>query len=237
MSEYQNSSSIGKLTGGVPIYVGNDQEGTLTEPVRRKPYLVLLLDEIEKAHKELYSLLLQVMDYGRLKDGHGRTIDFRNVILVMTSNVGALAVNPHKIVGDSLAAPKSEAETKLAAENRVLDAAKGTFSPEFLNRLDAIFVFHPLTDADIHGITDQQTAPLVHQLAEVKGIELDILPEVVNFLAKNGFSKELGARQLKRVVKQHVTVPLSERVFDKEFVDGDKVQVYMEGKTVKFRKI
>lgn len=237
MSEYQNPASIGKLTGGVPIYVGHDQEGTLTEPVRRKPYLVLLLDEIEKAHKDLYSILLQVMDYGKLKDGHGRPIDFRNVILVMTSNVGALAVNPHAIVGDSLAAPKSEEETKREAQNRVLEAAKGTFSPEFLNRLDAIFVFHPLTDKDIAGITDQQVKPLVYQLAEVKGIELDIEQPVFDFLAKNGFSKELGARQLKRTVKQHVTVPLAERVFDKEFVYGDKVKVYLEDNTVKFRKI
>lgn len=237
MSEYQNSTSIGKLTGGVPIYVGHDQEGTLTEPVRRTPYLVLLLDEIEKGHPDLYSLLLQVMDNGRLKDGHGRLIDFRNVILVMTSNVGALAVNPHKIVGDSLAAPKSEEETKRAAEERVLKAAKGRFAPEFLNRLDAILVFHPLTDADIHGITDQQVAPLMHQLVEVKGIELEILPEVVDFLAKKGFSKELGARQLNRTVKQHVSVPLARQVFAQEFVKGDKVQAYLDGETVKFRKV
>lgn len=237
MSEYQNSSSIGKLTGGVPIYVGHDQEGTLTEPVRRTPYLVLLLDEIEKGHPDLYSLLLQVMDYGKLKDGHGRVIDFSNVILVMTSNVGALAVNPHKIVGDSLAAPKTEEETKRAAEERVLKAAKGRFAPEFLNRLDAILVFHPLTDADIHGITDQQVAPLMHQLVEVKGIELEILPEVVDFLAKKGFSKELGARQLNRTVKQHVSVPLARKVFAAEFVKGDKVQAYLDGETVKFRKV
>ena len=238
MSEYQNASSIGKLTGGVPIYVGNDQEGTLTEPVRRRPYLVLLLDEIEKAHKDLYSLLLQVMDYGKLKDGHGRPIDYRNVILVMTSNVGALAVSEKAIVFDSVVEQKSAAETKLEAEERVRTAARGTFSAEFLNRLDEILVFHPLTTADILGITEKQVKPLITQLADAdeKGITLDIEQPVIDFLAKGGFSSELGARQLKRMVMKHLKVPIAEKVFDKKFAYGDTVTVYLEGSTVKFRK-
>lgn len=238
MSEYQNSSSIGKLTGGVPIYVGNDQEGTLTEPVRRRPYLVLLLDEIEKAHQDLYSILLQVMDYGRLKDGHGRPIDYRNVLLIMTSNVGALAVSEKAMVFDSVVEEKSETESKEAAEERVRSAARGTFSPEFLNRLDEILVFHPYTPADIVGITEKQVAPLVKELSEAegRGINLTIENPVIDFLAKGGFSSELGARQLKRMVMKHLTVPLAERVFEKEFVRGDNVTAYLEGSTVKFRK-
>lgn len=238
MSEYQNSSSIGKLTGGVPIYVGNDQEGTLTEPVRRRPYLVLLLDEIEKAHQDLYSLLLQVMDYGRLKDGHGRPIDYRNVLLIMTSNVGALEVSEKAMLFDSVTAEKSESETREAAEERVRSAARRTFSPEFLNRLDDILVFHPLTPTDIVGITEKQLAPLVKELsdAEGRGINLTIEKPVIDFLAKGGYSSELGARQLKRMVMNNLTVPLAERVFDNEFVRGDNVTAYLEGSTVKFRK-
>jgi ATP-dependent Clp protease ATP-binding subunit ClpC len=238
MSEYQNASSIGKLTGGVPIYVGHDQEGTLTEPVRRRPYLVLLLDEIEKAHPDLYSLLLQVMDYGKLKDGHGRPIDYRNVLLVMTSNVGALAVSEKSMVFDSVVEEQSETESKQAAEDRVLKAARDRFSPEFLNRLDEILVFHPLTTADIVGITEKQVKPLISQLADAegKGIILDIEQPVIDFLAKGGFSSELGARQLKRMVKKHLTVPLAERVFDKVFVKGDTITVYLDGTTVAFRK-
>jgi ATP-dependent Clp protease ATP-binding subunit ClpC len=239
MSEYQDKSAIGKMTGGVPIYVGFDQEGTLTEPVRRKPYLVLLLDEIEKAHRDLYSLLLQVMDYGKLKDGHGRKIDFVNVLLIMTTNVGAKEASAQAIVGDSVGKSKQKtpAETAKQTQDRVIGAAQKVFSPEFLNRLDLMLVFPALTHEDIVGITKQQVVPLVQQLAETKGIELVIDPLVVDYLAVEGYSTEFGARQLARKIMQLIKVPLADRVLAKEFGQGDKVEAFMNKGAVDFRKI
>ena len=211
MSEYAEKHSVARLVGAPPGYVGYEEGGQLTEAVRRRPYTVVLLDEVEKAHPEVFDVLLQVLDDGRLTDGQGRTVDFRNAILVLTSNLGSTY----------LVDPSLPDEAK---RDRVLDAVRASFKPEFLNRLDEIVVFDALTTADLEKIVDLQLSGLARRLAG-RRLELDVAPAAREWLALTGFDPLYGARPLRRLVQSAVGDPLARLLLAGEIRDGDTVRV------------
>ncbi|HTK16674.1 MAG TPA: ATP-dependent chaperone ClpB [Acidimicrobiia bacterium] len=201
MSEYMEKHSVSRLVGAPPGYVGYEEGGQLTEAVRRRPYAVILLDEIEKAHSDVFNILLQLMDDGRLTDGQGRTVDFTNTVVIMTSNLGA--------GGD---------------EAEVMRAVRGHFKPEFLNRVDEIVVFHRLTEADIERIVDIQVEQLADRLA-AKGLGLDLTEAARHWIAKTGYDPDFGARPLKRVLQREVADPIALDLLKGDFGEGDTIIV------------
>ena len=210
MSEYSEKHSVSRLVGAPPGYVGYEEGGQLTEAVRRRPYSVVLLDEVEKAHADVFDILLQVLDDGRLTDGHGRTVDFRNVILVMTSNLGSQI-----LISDLGAESKKDA---------VLDVVRQHFKPEFLNRLDDIVVFDPLTTEELTGIVDVQLAALQQRLAG-RRLTLDVTEGAREWLAINGFDPLYGARPLRRLVQTAIGDRLARSLIAGEIGDGDTVHI------------
>ncbi len=212
MSEYMEKHAVARLIGAPPGYVGYDEGGQLTEAVRRRPYSVLLLDEIEKAHPDVFNVLLQVLDDGRLTDGKGRTVDFRNTLIIMTSNIGS------RLLQD--AAP----DQRKAVENRMEEELKQHFRPEFLNRLDDVVIFNPLHPEAIERIVDIQLARLAVTLAE-RRLRLDLTPAARRYLAQVGYDPAYGARPLKRALQREVLNPLALRVLEGEFEPGDCVEV------------
>lgn len=229
MSEYQERHTVSRLIGAPPGYVGFEEGGQLTELVRRRPYRVILFDEIEKAHPEVFNLLLQVLDDGRLTDGHGRTVDFKNTVVIMTSNVGAEVIKRNMSLG--FAAPKAtEAAAKARDKdyddmrNKVLGEVKKTFRPEFINRLDSIIVFHELTEEQLRSVIDLLARDLQKRLAERK-IEVELTDSAKAWLVKEGYDPQYGARPLRRAIEQYVENPLSMRILSGEFNPGDKVIV------------
>ena len=219
MSEYMEKHAVSRLIGAPPGYVGYDEGGQLTETVRRRPYSVVLFDEIEKAHPDVFNVLLQILDEGRLTDGQGRTVDFKNTVLIMTSNIGAQALQ------DGLA-EKKEIDTSVRRE--VMDALKQHFRPEFLNRVDEIVIFEPLKQSDIAQVVDIQMARL-QKLATDKRITLELTPKGREFLATEGYDPVYGARPLKRAIQKHVQDPLAIKILAGEFVPGDHVKVDASG--------
>ncbi len=208
MSEYQERHTVARLIGAPPGYVGYEEGGQLTEAVRRRPYSVVLFDEIEKAHPEVFNIMLQILDDGRLTDGHGHTVDFRNTVIIMTSNLGSeLWLRPGPVTRDDV--------------NQVLSAH---FRPEFLNRIDEVVIFHPLTRADLAEIVQIQLAH-VSRLLQDKGFTLEVTPEAANYLADVGFDPTYGARPLKRAIQRAVQDPLALRVLGGEFHPGDTIRV------------
>ena len=214
MSEYREPHTVARLIGSPPGYVGYGDGGQLTEPVRRRPYSVVLLDEIEKAHPEVWNVLLQVMDDGRLTDGEGRTVDFTNAVVVMTSNLGA--GQARRGVGFTAAEPGADAE-------RMLAAAKSAFLPEFLNRIDEIVTFEPLTPEQIERIAAHLCAEVAGRLRAERGIELTVEDALVARLAREGFDAELGARPLKRHLRRTLERALTRALLSGELTDGDHV--------------
>jgi ATP-dependent Clp protease ATP-binding subunit ClpB len=211
MSEYSEKHSVARLVGAPPGYVGYDEGGQLTEAVRRRPYSVVLLDEVEKAHPEVFDILLQVLDDGRLTDGQGRTVDFRNVILVLTSNLGSqFLVDP--MLDD---AAKREA---------VMSTVRSSFKPEFLNRLDDVIVFEPLTIEELGRIVDIQVAALGRRLAD-RRITLDVTTAAREWLALEGFDPAYGARPLRRLVQREIGDRLARMLLSGDVADGDVVRV------------
>jgi ATP-dependent Clp protease ATP-binding subunit ClpB len=210
MSEYMEKHSVSRLIGAPPGYVGYDQGGSLTEAVRRRPYGVVLFDEIEKAHPDVFNVLLQVLDDGRLTDGQGRTVDFKNVVLILTSNIGSQAII------DLGADDASE------MDRRVMEALRGHFKPEFLNRVDDVILYHQLGADQIGRIVDIQLCGLKKLLAE-RRIEIDFSPAALEFLAKEGFDPQYGARPVKRVIQRSIQDPLAIRVLEGDFPPGSKV--------------
>ena len=209
MSEYMEKHTVARLIGAPPGYVGFEEGGQLTEAVRRRPYAVLLLDEIEKAHPDVFNVLLQILDDGRLTDGHGRTVDFRNVVIIMTSNVGStfiteLANNPEQM------------------RKRVMDAVRGQFRPEFLNRVDEIVIFSNLVSEQLTEIVEKETQQLANRLAERK-IILELSENAKALIAKEGFDPVYGARPIKRTIQRLVLDPLAQKVLAGEFKEGDTV--------------
>ena len=226
MSEYQERHTVSRLIGAPPGYVGYEEGGQLTEAVRRRPYRVLLLDEIEKAHPEVFNTLLQLLDDGRLTDGHGRTVDFKNTVIIMTSNVGAQLIKRKMSLG--FATQSDEAKTDQQAyesmKEKVMGEVKKTFRPEFLNRLDEIIVFHELTGEHLRQIVDLMLKDLEDRLGERK-LGLEITEAAKLWLAKAGFDPVYGARPLRRAVERYVENPLSTKVLRAEFKEGDTVIV------------
>jgi ATP-dependent Clp protease ATP-binding subunit ClpC len=228
MSEYQERHTVSRLIGAPPGYVGYEEGGQLTEAVRRRPYRVILLDEIEKAHPEVFNSLLQILDDGRLTDGHGRTVDFKNAVVIMTSNVGVELIR--RDMGIGFAAKREEAKTqKLAYEamkEKVLAEMKKTFRPEFINRIDEIIVFHQLTEEQLRSIVELVMEDLRGRLADRK-LNLELTEATKSWLVKQGYDPVYGARPLRRAVERYVENPLSAKILQGEFSDGDTVLVDM----------
>jgi len=217
MSEYREPHTVARLIGSPPGYVGYGDGGQLTEPVRRRPYSVVLLDEIEKAHPEVWNVLLQVLDDGRLTDGEGRTVDFTNTVIVMTSNLGA--GEARRPLGFAPGAGRSD-----AAGERMLAAAKRAFLPEFLNRIDEIVVFEPLGEDEIRQIAALIVAGIAQRLEDERGITLEVAPELIARLAVEGFDAEFGARPLRRHIRRTLERELTRAILDGRLADGDRVR-------------
>jgi ATP-dependent Clp protease ATP-binding subunit ClpC len=219
MSEYRAPHTVARLIGSPPGYVGYGDGGQLTEPVRRRPYSVVLLDEIEKAHPEVWNVLLQVMDDGRLTDGEGRTVDFTNTVIVMTSNLGA--GKARRGIGFTAGEPAAEAE-------RMEAAAKDAFLPEFINRIDEIVTFQALQPAQVQEIAGLMVARVAERLRTERGIELEVQPELVARLAEEGFDAELGARPLQRHVRRTLEKALTRAILAGELADGAHVSAELD---------
>jgi ATP-dependent Clp protease ATP-binding subunit ClpC len=217
MSEYREPHTVARLIGSPPGYVGYGDGGQLTEPVRRRPYSVILLDEIEKAHPEVWNVLLQVLDDGRLTDGEGRTVDFTNTVVVMTSNLGAgQAKRPLGFAG-------GEAGRAGGDPDRMVAAAKHAFLPEFLNRIDEVVVFEPLTEGQVREIGELICARIAGRLREERGVELEVAPELIRRLATEGFDPEFGARPLKRHIRRTLEKELTRAILDGRIAEGGHV--------------
>ncbi|AEG31151.1 ATP-dependent chaperone ClpB [Thiomicrospira cyclica ALM1] len=222
MSEFMEKHSVARLIGAPPGYVGYEQGGYLTEAVRRKPYSVILLDEVEKAHPDVFNILLQVLDDGRLTDGQGRTIDFRNTVIVMTSNLGSQIIQ--ELAGEA---------NYDAMKSAVMDVVGGHFRPEFVNRIDDIVVFHPLGKAQIRAITDIQLQRLRDRLVDLD-IKLDVSIPALDVMGEAGFDPVYGARPLKRVIQQRLENPLAQRILKGEFLAGSTIHVELEDGELNF---
>ena len=224
MSEYQERHTVSRLLGAPPGYVGYENAGELTEAVRRRPYRVILFDEIEKAHPDIFNTLLQVMDDGRLTDAHGRTVDFRNTVIIMTSNLGTGASH------ESLGFRRTTTERDADAQRRTVDdALRRAFRPEFLNRLDDVIVFEPLTEPEILRITSLEVAGVAERLAE-RCIDLVVTEAARAALAKEGYDPDFGARPLRRLIERKVETPLAKQMLSGGYAAGDRITVdYLDG--------
>ncbi len=222
MSEYMVKHAVARLIGAPPGYVGYEEGGALTEAVRRRPYQVILFDEIEKAHPDVFNVLLQVLDDGRLTDGQGHTVDFRNTLIVMTSNLGAeLLVN------------QPEGEDTEAVRDQVMAIVRASFRPEFLNRVDEIILFHRLRKSDMARIVDIQMVRLARLLDDRK-ITIKLEPSARDWLAEKGWDPAYGARPLKRVIQKSVQDPLAEMILSGRIKDGETVVITAGKQGLKF---
>ncbi len=228
MSEFMEKHSVARLIGAPPGYVGYEEGGYLTEAVRRRPYSVLLLDEVEKAHPDVFNVLLQVLDDGRLTDGQGRTVDFRNTVIVMTSNLGS------NLIQEFSADDSAESYTQMKAA--VMGVVQAHFRPEFINRLDELVVFHPLGKAQIREIARIQTAYLAKRLAD-RQIRLELSDDALALLGNVGFDPVYGARPLKRAIQQQLENPLAQKILSGEFGQGDGIRVTAAGGALQFERL
>ena len=223
MSEYMEKHTVARLIGAPPGYVGYEEGGQLTEATRRRPYAVVLLDEIEKAHPDVFNVLLQILDDGRLTDGHGRTVDFKNTVIIMTSNIGSQLI---------FELQEKEAQMR----KKVMDVVRSQFKPEFLNRLDEIIIFHSLNLPEIIKIVDIQFNILKKRLTERK-IEITLTESARDLIARIGYDPSYGARPLKRTIQHKILDPLAMKILDKEFGQGDTIEVDADGDEIMFRKV
>ena len=222
MSEYMEKHAVARLIGAPPGYVGYEEGGYLTEAVRRRPYSVVLFDEIEKAHPEVFNVLLQILDDGRMTDGHGRTVDFKNTILIMTSNVGSQYIQ-------ELGGLRYEEMVE-----RVMDALRSHFKPEFLNRIDETIIFHNLSREQLGEIVDIQVERLARRLAE-KNIDLVLSQSAKAFVAEKGYDPVYGARPLKRVIQKLIENELSLEILNGNISEGDRVSAERKGDRIVFK--
>ncbi len=236
MSEYQEKHTVSRLIGAPPGYIGYEEGGQLTEAVRRRPYRVILLDEIEKAHPEVFNTLLQILDDGRLTDGHGRTVDFKNSVVIMTSNTGVELIRREGSLG--FGTQRDDAKTRKqsyeAMKEKVMSAVKKTFRPEFINRIDEIIVFHELTEEQLRSIVDLMVRDLQQRLSERK-LVVELTEDAKSWLAKEGYDPIYGARPLRRVIERYVENPLSTKLLQGEFGEGDTVIVARSDKGLTFK--
>ena len=224
MSEYMEKHTVSRLIGAPPGYVGYDEGGQLTEAVRRKPYSVVLFDEIEKAHSDVFNTLLQILDDGRLTDGHGRTVDFKNTVVIMTSNIGS-----HWFTE---LGPGSESEIR----DRLMETLKAQFRPEFLNRIDEVIIFHSLSREHIGQIIDIQLRNLAGRLAE-RHMAIELTDSAKELIVNEGFDPAFGARPLKRTLQRRILDPLAFKVLDGTYNDGDTVMVDAASDEIVFRQV
>ncbi|MEK7209295.1 MAG: AAA family ATPase, partial [Patescibacteria group bacterium] len=225
MSEFMERYSVSKLIGAPPGYVGYEEGGSLTETVRHRPYSVLLFDEIEKAHPEVFNLLLQVLDNGRLTDAKGRTANFKNTIIILTSNLGSEFINRLEQKIGFAKINESEIQTNFEEiKSRIMETLKNHFRPEFLNRLDDVIIFNPLTRATIREIVEIQLRQITNRLA-LKNIVLEAATPIVDYLTQYGFSPEYGARPLKRLMQNKLLNPVAEFIIGRKIDQGGVVEV------------
>ncbi len=228
MSEFMEKHSVARLIGAPPGYVGYEEGGYLTEAVRRKPYSVLLLDEVEKAHPDVFNLLLQVLDEGRLTDGHGRTVDFKNTVIVMTSNLGSSLIQEMQ--------EKSKPADYQSIKQAVMEVVSQHFRPEFINRIDDIVVFSALNKQDIRRIAMLQLEHLKERL-KAQEVSLTLSDEALEHLAQIGYDPVYGARPLKRVIRQFLENPLAEALLSGKWLSGDVLRVGLKGGNFSFEKV
>ena len=224
MSEFMEKHSVARLIGAPPGYVGYEEGGYLTEAVRRKPYSVILLDEVEKAHPDVFNVLLQVLDDGRLTDGQGRTVDFRNTVIVMTSNLGSQVIQ--EMTGE---------EHYDEMKSAVMGIVGQHFRPEFINRVDDVVVFHPLGREQLRSITGIQVDFLRHRLAD-RDMSLELTDSALDFLAEAGYDPVYGARPLKRAIQMRIENPLAQEILSGSFGPGDVIQIDCDGEQLVFVK-
>ena len=233
MSEYMEKYSVSRMVGAPPGYVGYEEGGQLTDAVRRKPYSIILLDEIEKAHPDVFNLLLQVLEDGRLTDGQGRTVDFRNTVIIMTSNAGANFLRQAPPALGFATKEETDEDRHADAKKRVLDEVKRIFKPEFLNRIDELIVFHPLGRAELAKIVDILLRGVKDRLAE-RGLSLEISPAAKNKLVEKGTDFKYGARPLKRAIQRLIEDPLAEQLLARKFKAGETIYVQKTGDVLDF---
>ncbi|MDB6123951.1 MAG: ClpB protein, partial [Pedosphaera sp.] len=229
MSEYMEKHAVARLIGAPPGYVGYEEGGQLSEAVRRRPYCVVLFDEIEKAHPDVFNILLQVLDDGRLTDGQGRTVDFRNTIIIMTSNIGS------HLIQEVYSSGKTSAKELANLEKQVRNELKGHFRPEFLNRVDDVIIFHSLSQDQIHRIVDIQLQRLQKRL-EQQQLLLLVDEPAKELLAREGYDPQFGARPLKRAIQEFLLDPLAMKMLEGEFKPGDTIAVTAQGGKLVFQK-
>jgi ATP-dependent Clp protease ATP-binding subunit ClpC len=233
MSEYQERHTVSRLIGAPPGYVGYEEGGSLTEAVRRRPYRVVLFDEVEKAHADVFNILLQILEDGRLTDGHGRAVDFRNTVVIMTSNLGT-AEFQRPAVGFMPAERQTKSE-RGRLRSTVEKALKEAFRPELLNRIDETIIFEPLTEEDLKQVIELLISDVRKRLDE-RGVGLELTEAAKEALVKEGFDPVFGARPLRRTVQRRVENPLSKRILAGEFGEGDTVLVDLEGEEYVFSR-
>ena len=229
MSEYMEKHNVSRLVGAPPGYVGYDEGGQLTEAVRRKPYSVVLFDEIEKAHPDVFNIMLQIFDDGRLTDSKGRTIDFKNTLIIMTSNIGSDIILENTL--NSMVSQTSFEETK----EKVIEVLRNKFKPEFLNRIDETIFFKALNMQDLTQIVDIQMNYL-RELLKDQEIELNITDDAKEFLATRGFNPVYGARPLKRIIRQMIENPLSKEILAQNFSKGNVVKIDVNNDEIVFSR-
>ena len=235
MSEYMEPHSVAKLIGSPPGYVGYDEGGQLTEKIRRKPYSVILFDEIEKAHPDVMNMLLQILDDGRLTDAQGRTVNFKNTVIIMTSNVGARAITDKNVLGFSNNAGDGKQEQEKEYETikkDVMAELKKQFRPEFINRIDDIIVFHKLTNDDIGKIIEIMLKQVKERLSEQE-YDVEIDKSVKDLVAKKGIDANYGARPLKRAIQSNVEDKIAEAILDGKIIPHKKAKIYAENDEIK----
>jgi ATP-dependent Clp protease ATP-binding subunit ClpB len=226
MSEYMEKHSVSRLMGAPPGYVGYDEGGQLTEAIRRRPYSVILFDEIEKAHPDVFNVMLQILDDGRLTDSQGHLVDFKNTIIIMTSNIGSQYILD--VAGDESRYEEMQA--------RVMEAMRNSFRPEFLNRIDETIIFHSLQKAQLRSIVKLQTANLSDRLMEQK-LALKLADIALDYLAEIGYDPVYGARPLKRAVQRYVETPIAKAILRGEFKGGDTIFVDVADERLTFKRL
>jgi ATP-dependent Clp protease ATP-binding subunit ClpC len=235
MSEYMEKFTASRLIGSPPGYVGYEEGGQLSEAVRRRPYSVVLFDEIEKAHPDVMHLLLQILEDGKITDSLGRKIDFRNTIIIMTSNVGAEILRRQTTMGFAATKPLGEHEFE-AMRDRLLEEAKKVFKPEFINRLDDIIVFHQLTKADLMQIVELEVAKVLHRV-KGKDVHIELEQSAKEFLIEKGYDPQYGARPMRRAVERYLEDPFAEELLRGNVKPGDVVHVSAEGGKLVFKGV
>jgi len=230
MSEYMEKFNVSRLIGSPPGYVGYEEGGQLTEQVRRKPYSVVLFDEIEKAHPDVWNMLLQILEEGKLTDNVGRVVNFRNTIILMTSNVGSDTIKKQSTLGFS---PITDESSYEKMREKILEEAKKTFRPEFLNRLDDIVVFRSLTKPDLIQILDLEISKVMERL-KAKNITLQLDDKAKDFLVARGYDPQYGARPMRRAVERSLEDPLAEEILKGSFHEGEPILVSVDGDHLSF---